>query len=121
VGVPGVVADGLRARRVGFGGVGLVGSILPAVWSYMLAARARGLGTAWTTLHLVHEREAGELLGIPESVTQVALIPTAFYTDDTFRPGKRRPVDQVAGEAPLFDGGLHLGTWNSVIDEEISW
>ena len=62
----------------------------------MLAARSRGLGTAWTTLHLDYEREAGELLGIPDTVTQVALIPVAYYTGDDFKPGERRDVDEVA-------------------------
>jgi nitroreductase len=41
------------------------GSIIPAAWSFMLAARAQGLGTVWTTFHLRHEREAAEVLGIP--------------------------------------------------------
>lgn len=59
------------------------GSILPAVWSFMLAARARNLGTAWTTVHLFHEREAADLLGIPfDRVMQVALIPVAHLTGD---------------------------------------
>jgi nitroreductase len=71
------------------------GSLLPAVWSFMLAARARRLGTAWTTLHLAYEREAGELLGIPDTVTQAALIPVAYYTGDTFKPGTRKPADAV--------------------------
>jgi nitroreductase len=74
---------------------GYYGSILPAVWSFMLAARARGLGTAWTTLHLGYEAEAGELLGIPETVSQVALIPTAFYTGETFQRASRRPVEEI--------------------------
>jgi nitroreductase len=74
---------------------GMYGSILPAVWSFMLAARARGLGTAWTTLHLGYEAEAGELLGIPDTVSQVALIPVAYYTGDTFKPGSRRPVEEI--------------------------
>ena len=65
---------------------GLYGSIIPAAWSFMLAARARGLGTAWTTLHLFKEQEAAELLGIPADYTQVALIPLAYYTGDTFSP-----------------------------------
>lgn len=74
----------------------LYGSILPAVWSFMLAARSRGLGTAWTTLHLVHEEEAAELLGIPyDEVTQTALIPVAHYRGDTFRPAPREPLDDV--------------------------
>jgi nitroreductase len=75
---------------------GFYGSILPAVWSFMLAARARGLGTAWTTLHLAYEQEAAELLGIPPTVTQVALIPVGYYTGEGFRPGTRRGAEEIA-------------------------
>jgi nitroreductase len=65
-------------------------SIVPAVWSFMLAARARGLGTSWTSLHLAHEREAAALLGIPyDDVQQVALIPVAHTIGTEFRPGPR--------------------------------
>ena len=71
------------------------GSVIPSVWSYCLAARSRGLGTAWTTLHLPYEHEVGEALGIPDTVTQLACIPTAYYTGDTFRPGARRPAEEV--------------------------
>ncbi len=53
------------------------GSIIPAAWSFQLALRSRGLGSAWTTLHLFDEREAAELLGIPDGVTPVALLPVA--------------------------------------------
>jgi nitroreductase len=74
---------------------GWYGSLLPAVWSFMLAARSRGLGTAWTTLHLGFETEAAELLDIPATVSQLALIPLAFYTGDDFKPGARRPVEEV--------------------------
>ncbi|GAB3567654.1 nitroreductase family protein [Amycolatopsis endophytica] len=74
---------------------GLWGSILPAVWSYMLAARNLGLGTAWTSLHLTYEREAAEILGIPDHVRQAALIPTAFYTGETFKPAKRQPLPEI--------------------------
>jgi nitroreductase len=74
---------------------GLYGSIIPAAWSFMLAARARGLGTAWTTLHLLHEQEAAQLLGIPEDHTQVALIPLAYYTGETFSPADRPPPDTI--------------------------
>ncbi len=77
------------------------GSLLPAAWSYMLAARARRLGTAWTTLHLDHEQEVADLLGIPDDVRQGVLIPTAYYTGDTFRPAPREPLDSV----------LHLDRW----------
>ncbi|MFC0531490.1 nitroreductase family protein [Phytohabitans kaempferiae] len=72
------------------------GSILPAVWSFMLAARAHGLGTAWTTPHLHYEREAAEVLGIPyESVMQVALSPLAYTIGTDFRPGPRVAVREV--------------------------
>ncbi|WP_433331061.1 nitroreductase family protein [Spirillospora sp. CA-294931] len=74
---------------------GFWGSLLPAVWSYMLAARTRGLGTAWTSLHLAYEHEIAELLGIPDGVRQGALIPTAYFTGETFKPAPRAPLDQV--------------------------
>ena len=74
---------------------GLWGSLLPAVWSFMLAARARGLGTAWTTLHLVYEAEVAELLGLPDGIRQAALIPTAYYTGTDFRAAARQPLDEV--------------------------
>jgi nitroreductase len=71
-------------------------SIIPAAWSFMLAARARGLGGVWTTFHLRHEREAAELLGIPyERVMQAALIPVAYTIGTHFRPGPRRPPDTM--------------------------
>ena len=61
-----------------------------------LAARARGLGTCWTTLHLRHERQAAELLGIPyDRVMQAALIPVAHTIGEEFRPGPRKPLDSV--------------------------
>jgi nitroreductase len=74
---------------------GLYGSILPAVWSFMLAARARGLGTAWTTLHLRYEQEAAALLGLPPTITQAALIPVAYVLGDPFKPGARRSASEV--------------------------
>ncbi|MPZ79218.1 MAG: nitroreductase [Actinophytocola sp.] len=80
---------------------GLWGSVLPAAWSYMLAARSFGLGTAWTTLHLAHEREVAEILDLPGGVHQAALIPTAYYTGETFKPAARQPVDEV----------LHVDRW----------
>jgi nitroreductase len=71
-------------------------SIIPAAWSFMLAARARGLGTVWTTYHLRHEREAAELLGIPhERVMQAALIPVAYTIGTSFRPAARRPLETM--------------------------
>jgi nitroreductase len=71
-------------------------SIIPAAWSFMLAARARGLGTAWTTFHLRHEREAAELLGIPyDRVMQAALIPVAYTVGTHFRPAVRNALDTM--------------------------
>jgi nitroreductase len=71
-------------------------SIIQAAWSFMLAARARGLGTVWTTFHLRHEREAAEILGIPfDQVMQVALIPVAYTVGTDFKPAPRRPLDTM--------------------------
>ena len=78
------------------------GSILPAVWSFMLAARARGLGTAWTTMHLAREQEAAQLLGIPfERVSQVAMIPVAFTIGTDFQRSSRLGAKDV----------IHSNTW----------
>jgi nitroreductase len=71
----------------------LFGSILPATWSFMLAARARGLGTAWTTLHLMFEQDAATLLGIPDTITQTALFPVAHIKGSEFKPAKRLPPE----------------------------
>jgi nitroreductase len=71
------------------------GSLLPAVWSFCLAARARGLGTCWTTLHLMREQEAAELLGLPDHVMQGALIPVAHTKGTDFKPGPRRDLDSI--------------------------
>ncbi|MEU2711497.1 nitroreductase family protein [Streptomyces sp. NPDC007205] len=74
---------------------GLWASLLPAAWSYALAARSRGLATAWTTVHLDREQEIAELLGLPPTVRQGALLPTAYPLRATFRPGPRLPLEQV--------------------------
>jgi nitroreductase len=74
---------------------GFYGSILPAVWNLQLALRSRGLGSVFTTLHLAYEREAGEILGIPDTVTQAALVPVAYTLGDDFKPAKRRPVEEI--------------------------
>jgi nitroreductase len=79
---------------------GLYGSILPAAWSFMLALRARGLGAAWTTLHLPYEKEVATLLGIPENITQAALLPVAYFTGDDFKLAFRLP----ARERTYWDG-----------------
>jgi nitroreductase len=69
---------------------------VPAVWSFMLAARSRGLGTCWTTFHLAYEREAAELLGIPyDDVMQAALVPVAYTIGTDFRPARRNPLETM--------------------------
>lgn len=84
--------DGLSA----IGQAGMWGSILPAVWNFMLAARARGLGTCWTTIHLFYEKEAAEVLSIPyEKVSQVALIPVAYTLGTDFKPAPRISMDAI--------------------------
>src|SRR6266542_4440032 len=78
------------------------GGIWPAVWSFMLAARSRGLGTVLTTLHLDFEQAAADVLGIPyEQVMQVGLIPVAYTLGTTFKPAARKPLDEV----------LHWNRW----------
>lgn len=71
------------------------GSLIPAAWSFMLAARARGLGTCYTTLHLTEEKAAAEMLGIPDHVMQGALIPVAHTLGTDFKPGPRRDLDRI--------------------------
>ena len=85
---------------------GYHGSVAPGVWSFQMAARARGLGSAWTTFHLVHERQIGELLGIPDTVTQIALLPVGYYTGETFSPAPRRPAAEIT----------YFNQWKKTID-----
>jgi nitroreductase len=72
------------------------GSVIPAVWSFMLALRARGMGSAWTTIHLHKQQEMAELLGIPASWTQVGLFPVAYTIGTDFKPGLRKPVTELS-------------------------
>jgi nitroreductase len=85
-----------------FGAASSWGSLLPAVWSFMLALRERGLGSAWTTLHLPNEREVAELLGIPyDRYTQAGLFPIAYTIGTDFKPAPRLDVDEL----------VHWDTW----------
>jgi len=78
------------------------GSILPAAWSLMLAARSRGLAACWTTIHLMFEAEAAQVLGVPyNKITQAALIPLAYPKGDAFKPAGRKPLNEV----------LHMEGW----------
>ncbi len=85
------------------GAAGLWGSLLPAVWSMMLALRERGIGSAWTTIHLIGdgEQQAAELLGIPDGYTQAGLFPIAYTQGTDFKPAKRLPADELT----------HWDTW----------
>jgi nitroreductase len=79
-----------------------LGSVIPAAWNFMLAARARGIGTAWSTLHLFYEREIADLLGIPyDEIMQVALIPIAYTIGTEFKPAYRPPLETV----------MHVNEW----------
>jgi nitroreductase len=75
--------------------IGLGGSIFPAIWSFQLALRSRGLGSCLTTLHLAYEKEAADLLDIPDTVAQIALLPVAYTKGTDFKPAKRGPVDDI--------------------------
>lgn len=81
---------------------GTLGSIIPAAWNFMLAARARGIGTAWTTLHLMQEKEVADIIGIPyDDYMQVSLIPIAYTKGTDFKPAYRPPVETV----------MHINEW----------
>lgn len=80
---------------------GVWGSLLPGAWSLQLALRARGLGSAWTTLHLNYEKEVAELLGIPDNIHQGVLLPVAYSKGTDFKPAPRKPLDSV----------LHIDGW----------
>jgi len=88
--------EGRTDGRPGPAQAGRWSTIAPATWSFMLAARSRGLGTCWTSFHLYHEREAAEILGIPyDEIMQVALIPVAYTLGTEFRPARRKPLDTM--------------------------
>jgi nitroreductase len=79
----------------------IYGSIIQAGWSLLLALRARGLGSSWTTIHLVHEKEAADILGLPDNMVQAALVPVAYFTGTDFKPAERRPAQELT----------HWNTW----------
>ena len=89
--------DGASVIQLG----GYYASIYPAVWSFQLALRARGLGSCLTTLHLGFEKEAAEILGIPDNVVQTALLPVAYTLGTDFKRAARPPVSDIT----------HWNTW----------
>jgi nitroreductase len=95
--------DGFAALGPDCGPPTLYGSILPATWSLMLALRARGLGSAWTTAHLKYAREAAAVLGIPADMSQVALLPVAYLLGGALHPAKRVPATERT----------YWNTWNT--------
>jgi nitroreductase len=103
--VPVFVIPCISGRTDGLSGpaqAGRWGSVVQAAWSFMLAARARGLGTVWTTMHLGYEREAAEILGVPyDEIMQIALIPLAYTLGTDFKPAPRAPLDSM----------VHWETW----------
>lgn len=84
--------DAFAALGPDAGPASFYASILPATWSLMLALRSRGVGSAWTTSHLKYAREAATLLGIPDDMTQVALLPVAYFQGSHLHPAERVPA-----------------------------
>ncbi|MGQ4806683.1 hypothetical protein NKDENANG_00014 [Candidatus Entotheonellaceae bacterium PAL068K] len=93
--VPVLVIVTVWGTHDGSGRPGLFDSVLQSAWSFCLALRARGLGSAWTTLHLSRAREVAELLGIPDGVSQVVLLPVAWTIGTDFKPAARRPASAI--------------------------
>ena len=94
--------DALQGKGAAIAHASQYGSVLPAFWSFMLAARARGLGTAWTTIHLMFEEEIAELLGIPYAdITQAGLSPVAHTMGTDFKAARRKSLEEV----------MHVDTW----------
>lgn len=86
--------DGRVEQADQFMQASIYGSILPAVWSLMLALRARGVGSAWTTLHLMFANEIAQILGIPDTITQTALLPVAYFKGQDFKIAERVPISE---------------------------
>lgn len=88
------VANRERFARLGpdTGPASMYACILPVAWSLMLALRSRGVGSVLTTAHLQYASEAAALLGIPDNVTQAALLPVGYFTGADLKPAKRVPA-----------------------------
>ena len=96
--------DGELAEQPLFEQASAYASVIPAAWSFMLAARARGLGCCWTSVHLRDATAAAQVVGMPDNVTQAVLMPVAYYKGDTFKPAVREPLKDV----------VHWNTWRGV-------
>ena len=75
--------------------VGFFGSILPAAWSLMLAMRARGIGTTWTSLLTSRHDEIARILGVPSGVTQTVMLPAAYTLGANLKKADRLPAADV--------------------------
>jgi nitroreductase len=93
--IPCISIAHLQAEPPRHAWAGLMGSIMPAVWSFQLALRARGLGSTLTTFHLRHADETAKLLGLPDDMMQAALLPVAYTLGTDFKPAKRPLVDEI--------------------------
>jgi nitroreductase len=102
--------DGAPRAWTTLGAAAFYGSILPAVWSFQLALRSRGLGSTFTTAHLLVEGQIGEVLGIPDGVTQIAMLPVAHTIGDDFKPANRGAVEDVTF---LDTWGERVAGWDS--------
>ena len=93
--VPAIVLVAIHGVHDGRGRPGLFDSVIQAAWSFCLALRSRGLGSAWTTIHLNAADQVAELLGIPDEVTQIVLLPVAWTTGGKFSPAERQPAADI--------------------------
>ncbi len=106
--VPAIVIPVILGRHDGSGRPGLFDSVIQSGWSFCLALRARGLGTAWTTAGLAKAPEIKELLGIPDDVTEIAMFPVAWTVGTDFKPARRHPAREIAyfnGYARTYERG----------------
>ena len=116
--VPAIVLVTIHGEHDGSGRPGLFDSVVQAAWTFCLALRSRGLGSAWTTIHLGAADRVAELLGIPDGVSQIVLLPVAWTIGDDFSPAERRPANDITwfdhwghtierptGEAPIHADG----------------
>jgi len=93
--VPAIVIPTIMGVHDGSGRPGLFDSVIQSVWSFCVALRARGLGTAWTTAILGRRDELRQVLGVPETSTQIAMIPVAWYTGTDFEKAPRYPARSI--------------------------
>ncbi len=105
--VPAIVIPTIIGVHDGSGRPGLFDSVIQSVWSFCVALRARGLGTAWTTAILSRQDELADLLGVPEGMTQIAMIPVAWTKGTEFKKAPRYPAREIT----YFDGFAR--TWQS--------